>query len=70
MSISDEQAPGAIYGIERWGNGRFEILENGNIGLITHHDQGTTSTDLTSILHSLEERGIASPILLRVANSP
>nr|WP_321443606.1 biosynthetic arginine decarboxylase [uncultured Cohaesibacter sp.] len=69
MSISDEQTPGAIYGIERWGNGRFEILENGNIGLITHHDQGTTSTDLTSILHSLEERGIASPILLRVANS-
>ena len=27
-----------------------------------------TSTDLTSILYSLEERGIASPILLRVAN--
>ena len=69
MSITEQDAPGTIYGIERWGDGRYEILDNGNIGLITSHEGGTTTTDLTSILHSLEERGIASPILLRVANS-
>ena len=69
MSITHQDAPGAIYGIERWGEGRFEVLDNGNIGLITHHEAGSTTTDLTSILHSLEERGIASPILLRIANS-
>ena len=69
MSIVEAEDPAAIYGIERWGEGRFEVLENGNIGLITHHDKGPSTTDLTSILHSLEERGIASPILLRVANS-
>ncbi|WP_316860552.1 biosynthetic arginine decarboxylase [uncultured Cohaesibacter sp.] len=69
MSITEQEAPCAIYGIERWGEGRFEVLENGNIGLITQHEKGSTTTDLTSILHSLEERGIASPILLRVANS-
>jgi arginine decarboxylase len=61
--------PDAIYGIERWGKDLFKVLENGNIGLITQHDETTTITDLTSILHSLEERGIASPILLRVANN-
>ncbi|PLW75587.1 biosynthetic arginine decarboxylase [Cohaesibacter celericrescens] len=65
----EPDAPGAIYGIERWGKGQFEVLDNGNIGLITHHEQGPATTDLTEILHSLEERGIASPILLRVANS-
>nr|WP_321524686.1 biosynthetic arginine decarboxylase [uncultured Cohaesibacter sp.] len=69
MSDTEQEAPCAIYGIERWGNDRFKVLENGNIGLITQHDTGSTTTDLTSILHSLEERGIASPILLRVANS-
>ncbi|SNY91063.1 arginine decarboxylase [Cohaesibacter sp. ES.047] len=69
MSFIEEEAPGAIYGIERWGEGRFTVLDNGNIGLITNHEKGEATTDLTSILHSLEERGIASPILLRVANS-
>ncbi|WP_321341827.1 biosynthetic arginine decarboxylase [uncultured Cohaesibacter sp.] len=69
MSTTEQEAPCAIYGIERWGNDRFEVLDNGNIGLITDHAEGPVTTDLTSILHSLEERGIASPILLRVANS-
>ena len=69
MSIIEQDSPAGIYGIERWGKGRFEVLDNGNIGLITQHKKGTTTTDLTSILHSLEERGIAAPILLRVANS-
>lgn len=66
----NNSGPDAIYGIERWGKGLFRILENGNIGLITEHEgDAVTTTDLTSILHSLEERGIASPILLRIANT-
>jgi arginine decarboxylase len=69
MTRLSNSGPEAIYGIERWGKGLFEVLENGNIGLITQHGETTTTTDLTSILHSLEERGIASPILLRVANN-
>ncbi len=58
----------ARYGVSRWGDGLITILENGHIGLLHPNRPNDVPTDLMSIIGNLEERGIAAPVLLRVAD--
>ncbi len=57
-----------IYGIDRWGDGLIKILENGHIGLTHPQQPAQKPVDLMSVVDSLTARGIASPVLLRVAD--
>ena len=57
-----------IYGISRWGSGLVRILENGNIGLVPPARPDATPADLVKIIDDLNQRGITSPILLRITD--
>ena len=58
----------ALYGVSRWGGGFIRILENGHIGLVHPDRPEAVPADLMQIINSLNERGIAAPVLLRVAD--
>ncbi|PWE32600.1 arginine decarboxylase [Maritimibacter sp. 55A14] len=57
----------SIYGFERWGRGLLEVLPNGDVGLLDPDRPDAPAVSLPGILHDLQERGIHTPILLRVA---
>lgn len=57
-----------MYGIDRWGKGLIKALENGDIGLLDPANPDSAPISLPSILHDLELRGIATPLLLRVSS--
>lgn len=54
------------YGVARWGAGFITILENGHIGLTHPERADATPTDLVTVINNLNQRGITTPILLRV----
>ena len=58
----------ALYGVSRWGEGLIGVLDNGHIGLLHPDRPDAVPTDLMSVIHNLEERGISAPVLLRVAD--
>ncbi|AVX05819.1 biosynthetic arginine decarboxylase [Maritalea myrionectae] len=55
-----------VYGIDRWGHEILSVLPNGDAGLIDVMNRGATPVSIPSIIQDLSERGITSPILLRV----
>ena len=55
-----------LYGVHLWGNEYFTILPNGHIGLRNPLNDESSPTDLVEVIKSLNERGICSPLLLRV----
>ena len=57
-----------IYGISRWGDGLVGVLPNGNVGLHDPLVPGSEPVDLAGIIQKLEQRGIQTPVLLRVSN--
>jgi len=57
-----------LYGISRWGENLIGILPNGNICLHDPLDENSEGVDLPAIIHSLQRRGINTPVLLRVSN--
>ncbi|MEY8839502.1 arginine decarboxylase, partial [Cribrihabitans sp. XS_ASV171] len=61
-------APHSIYGVEKWGKGLIEVTEGGEIGLRNPRAPEAPAISLPGILHDLEERGIRSPMILRVAS--
>ena len=68
MSSDIDTAHGDIYGIGQWGSGLVTILENGHIGLCHPFDPDSTPTDLRHIVENLQQRGITTPVLLRVTD--
>ena len=68
MSSDIDIAHGDIYGIGQWGSGLVTILENGHIGLCHPFDPDSTPTDLRHIVENLQQRGITTPVLLRVTD--
>ena len=57
-----------IYGITRWGDELVGVLENGNIALIDPLCTESKPVDLAEVIQKLEQRGIQTPVLLRVSN--
>jgi arginine decarboxylase len=55
-----------VYGIEAWGQGLLEVLPNGDIGLLDPLTPDRPAVPLPMIVRDLRERGIRTPIQLRV----
>ena len=55
-----------VYGIEAWGQGLLEVLPNGDIGLLDPLTPERPAVPLPMIVRDLRERGIRTPIQLRV----
>ncbi|NBB98691.1 MAG: biosynthetic arginine decarboxylase [Alphaproteobacteria bacterium] len=54
------------YGIHRWGAGMFARMENGDLGLVNPERPDDTPASLPDLLHNLHERGVHTPVLVRV----
>ncbi len=61
-------APHSIYGVEKWGKGLIEVTEKGEIGLRNPMAPDAAAISLPGILKDLEERGIKSPMILRISS--
>ena len=61
-TISDSES---LYGIHAWGLGYFDINQKGNLAITP---KNAASVDLRKLVGDLKERGIRTPILLRVMN--
>lgn len=57
-----------LYGISRWGNGYFDINEDGHACVLLRDGKNTVSVSLQNIIEGLTERGSALPQLLRFRN--
>jgi len=57
-----------IYGVNAWGNGLVRILDNGHIGLCRPDEADAEPTDLLGLVEKLSQRGIETPVLLRVTD--
>mgnify|MGYP001362528460 CR=1 FL=1 len=58
----------AIYGMGRWGRDLLSVLPNGDIALSNPLMPDAPKVSLPEIVHDLEQRGIHSPLLLRVSS--
>ncbi|WP_310621367.1 biosynthetic arginine decarboxylase [Flexibacterium corallicola] len=63
-----EGAPHSVYGLDRWGKGLISVLPNGDIGLSNPLKPDAPKISLPEIVSDLEQRGISSPLLLRVSS--
>lgn len=57
-----------IYGVDRWGKGLITVLPNGDVALCDPARDSAIPISLPDILQDLEQRGIASPLVLRVSS--
>ncbi|KAE9626407.1 biosynthetic arginine decarboxylase [Parasedimentitalea maritima] len=57
-----------IYGVDRWGKGLITVSPEGEISLNDPAQKSSGSISLPGILHDLEQRGISTPLLLRVSS--
>ncbi|AZV80430.1 biosynthetic arginine decarboxylase [Parasedimentitalea marina] len=60
--------PHAVYAIDRWGMDLVSVLPNGDLGLKNPLNPDAPVVSLPSIIHGLQERGIHTPLLLRVSS--
>jgi len=58
----------ALYNIEGWGAGFFDINDRGHVIVRPDHDRPDHVVDLYEITNDLEEQGIALPVLLRFSD--
>ncbi|MFN4058331.1 MAG: biosynthetic arginine decarboxylase [Roseinatronobacter sp.] len=54
------------YGIDRWSNGMFARLPNGDLGLVNPARPDAPPASLPALLHDLDARGVHTPVLVRV----
>lgn len=57
-----------IYGVDRWGKGLISVSADGDIVLCDPAREDAPPISLPGILRDLEQRGIATPLLLRVSS--
>lgn len=60
--------PEDVYGVERWSRGLITVTPEGEIALCDPAHPEAAPIPLPGILHDLDERGIAAPLLLRVSS--
>ena len=58
----------ALYNIEGWGAGYFDINERGRVIVRPNPDRPDLTADLRDLAHDLEGQGIALPVLLRFSD--
>ena len=56
------------YGVRRWGNDYFDIDESGRVIVNTPTAKGVQSVPLTAIIDGLQQRGLETPVMLRLEN--
>ena len=54
-----------LYGVKRWGNGYFEIGENGNLQITPDLNNHTMRIDFKAVLDEIKEEGIQFPVVVR-----
>ncbi|SHM69122.1 arginine decarboxylase [Roseovarius litoreus] len=59
---------GELYGLNRWGQGFFEVLDNGEVALKNPMAPDAPAVSLPGIIRDLEKRGIQTPMVLRVTS--
>ncbi|MEZ6194278.1 MAG: biosynthetic arginine decarboxylase [Planctomycetota bacterium] len=57
----------ALYGLEDWGDGYFNVLPNGHLQVRPRGPEGP-GIDLHDVVEGLAERGFSSPVLLRFSD--
>src|ERR671923_252533 len=58
----------ALYNIEGWGAGFFDINDKGHVVVTPDRERPEVVLDLLEIAMDLEEQGIALPVLLRFSD--
>jgi arginine decarboxylase len=58
----------ALYNIEGWGAGYFDINDRGHVIVRPDPDRAETTVDLRDLARDLEEQGIQLPVLLRFSD--
>lgn len=57
-----------IYGVNRWGGEFLRILPDGDLALVNPLQPDAAPISLPSVVANLEQRGIQTPVVLRVAS--
>ncbi|SLN26802.1 Biosynthetic arginine decarboxylase [Falsiruegeria litorea R37] len=57
-----------VYGVDKWGKGLIVVTDEGDIGLRNPLAPDAPAVSLPGILSDLDERGIKSPMVLRVSS--
>ncbi|OUS05146.1 arginine decarboxylase [Rhodobacterales bacterium 52_120_T64] len=57
-----------IYGVNRWGKGLISVSADGDIVLCDPNRKNAPPVSLPGILRDLEQRGVTTPLLLRVSS--
>lgn len=65
-----EKSVSDLYGISAWGQGLVQVLPDGSAALADPVHPQQPPVSLPKIVNDLNERGIATPILLRVPVVP
>jgi arginine decarboxylase len=55
----------ALYNIEGWGDGFFDVNDQGRVVVRPDKDQPTRTLELLELAHDLEAQGVGLPVLLR-----
>ena len=58
----------ALYNIEGWGIGYFDINDKGHVVVRPDSDNPSRELDLFELANDLEEQGVALPVLLRFSD--
>src|SRR5512138_3682029 len=58
----------ALYNIEGWGAGYFDVSERGRVVVRPERDHPERSLDLFDLANDLEEQGVGLPVLLRFSD--
>ncbi|MBX2847269.1 MAG: biosynthetic arginine decarboxylase [Acidiferrobacterales bacterium] len=56
------------YGLRNWGNGHFDIGENGDLIVQNLQDSSAGALSLMSVIDGLRDRELEMPVLLRIEN--
>ncbi|MGH7638105.1 MAG: biosynthetic arginine decarboxylase, partial [Gemmatimonadaceae bacterium] len=62
------EAAKALYNIEGWGAGFFDVNERGHVVVRPHADHPDRELDLYELANDLEEQGVQLPVLLRFSD--
>src|SRR5687768_14753883 len=74
-AVPSESSPGwtiesakALYNIDGWGAGFFDVNDKGHIVVRPHADHTDRELDLYDLANDLEEQGVQLPVLLRFSD--
>lgn len=66
--FDQDAPPHRTYGVDRWGQSLVTVLPGGDIGLCDPRDPGGRAVSLPAIVDELAQRGIQTPVLLRIGS--